>query len=530
MRTPLFPAAVALCLALPCDLAAKNLRWASQGDTSTLDPQAQNETFTNGINGLIYEYLVTYDKKLELSPALATSWKNTSPTTWVFQLRRDVKWHDGSAFSADDVVFTMERAKQSGTTFKMYSNQAGVAKKLDDYTIEFTTPVPNPILPITLTNLFIMNKAWCEKNNVVKPQDFKNKEETYSSRNAMGTGPYILTKYEPGVKILLKKNPDWWGIKAGLYEGNVTTIDFRPITNQATRMAALRSGELDFVIDPSVQDVPRMRTDPALRVSEGWEFRSVMIRLDQWRDQLLYSDVKGKNPFKDRRVRLALYQPIHIDALKSQGIPGLSQPTGIALPSPKCAGVPAALEKRYPYDLAASKKLLGDAGYPNGFGFTLHCPNDRYINDEKICIALAGMWAKVGLTVRVETMPKTQYFQKAEKLDVSAFMLGWGGANQDALITLKAGMHSRNHQGAGDANYGDFKDDDLDKLIDQIDGEMDIAKRQEMINRAVAIIDGAVPVLALHRQGIPWVSRAGVTLVHRANNTLLPYTDRKSVV
>ncbi len=524
MRNPLFPAAVALCLALPCDLAAKNLRWASQGDTSTLDPQAQNETFTNGINGLIYEYLVTYDKKLELSPALATSWKNTSPTTWVFQLRRDVKFHDGSAFSADDVVFTMERAKQSGTTFKMYSNQAGVAKKLDDYTIEFTTPVPNPILPITLTNLFIMNKAWCEKNNVVKPQDFKNKEETYSSRNAMGTGPYILTKYEPGVKILLKKNPDWWGIKAGLYEGNVTTIDFRPITNQATRMAALRSGELDFVIDPSVQDVPRMRTDPALRVWEGGEFRFVMIGLDQWRDQLLYSDVKGKNPFKDRRVRLALYQAIDIDALKSQVMRGLSQPTGIALPSPKGAGVPAALEKRYPYDLAASKKLLAEAGYPNGFGFTLHCPNDRYINDEKICIALAGMWAKVGLTVRVETMPKTQYFQKAEKLDVSAFMLGWGGANQDALITLKAVMHSRNHQGAGDANYGDFRNDDLDKLIDQIDAEMDMAKRQEMINRAVAIIEDEVLVLPLHRQVIPWVSRAGVTLVHRANNTLLPYT------
>ena len=179
MRTALlFPLAVTLSLALPCDLPAKHFRWGSQGDTSTLDPQAQNETFTNGINGLIYEYLVTYDKKLDLSPALATSWKNTSPTTWVFQLRRDVKWHDGSSFSADDVVFTMERAKQSGTTFKMYSNQAGVAKKVDDYTVEFTTPVPNPILPITLTNLFIMNKAWCEKNNVVKPQDFKNKEET----------------------------------------------------------------------------------------------------------------------------------------------------------------------------------------------------------------------------------------------------------------------------------------------------------------------------------------------------------------
>jgi peptide/nickel transport system substrate-binding protein len=267
-----------------------------------------------------------------------------------------------------------------------------------------------------------------------------------------------------------------------------------------------------------------MRSDPALKVWEGGEFRFVMIGLDQWRDQLLYSDVKGKNPFKDRRVRLALYQAVDIDALKTHVMRGLSQPTGIPLPSPKGAGVPAALEKRYPFDTAASKKLLAEAGYPNGFGFTLHCPNDRYINDEKICIALAGMWAKIGVNVRVETMPKTQYFQKAEKLDVSAFMLGWGGANQDALITLKAVMHSRNHQGAGDGNYGDFKNEELDKLIDRIDAEMDMAKRQEMINRAVAIIQDEVLVLPLHRQVIPWVSRAGVTLVHRANNTLLPYT------
>jgi peptide/nickel transport system substrate-binding protein len=525
MRHALRFLALLVAIALPLELPAKHFRWASQGDTSTLDPHAQNETFTNGINGLVYEYLVDYDKKLDLTPKLATAWKNTSPTTWVFELRKGVKWQDGSPFTADDVVFSMERAKQSGATFKMYSNQAGIARKLDDYTVEFTTPVPNPILPITLTNLFIMNKAWCEKHRVVRPQDFKNKEETYSSRNAMGTGPYILTGYEPGVKVLLGKNPDWWGIKAGLYEGNVTTIEFRPITNQATRMAALRSGELDFVLDPPVQDVPRMRSDPELRVWEGVEFRFVMIGFDQARDQLLYSDVKGRNPFKDRRVRLALYQAIDIEALKSQVMRGLSQPTAIPLPSPKGAGVPVAmLDKRYPYDPAASRKLLAQAGYPSGFGFTLHCPNDRYVNDEKICIALAAMWAKVGVNVRVETMPKTQYFQKAQNLDVSAFMLGWGGANQDAAITLKAVLHGRDNQGSGDSNYGDYKDPVLDKLIDALDQEMDMAKRQEMINRAVGIVEDNVYVLPLHRQVIPWASRAGVTVIHRANNVLQPYT------
>jgi peptide/nickel transport system substrate-binding protein len=518
--------AVLLSLILACAAAAhaKTLRWATQGDSSTLDPHAQNESFTNAINGLVYEYLCDYDKSVTLKPALATSWKNTSPTTWVFYLRRDVKFSDGTPFTADDVVFSYNRARESGSTFKLYSNQVGKPRKIDDYTVEFTQDAPNPVVPIVATNIFIMSKAWSERNHATRPQDFKNKEETFSSRNAMGTGPYKLVSYQAGVKTLLEKNPNWWGIKAGFFEGNVDAIDYRPISNQATRMAALRSGELDFVQDPPVQDIPSLKQDRALKVWEGSEFRFIMVGLDQARNELLYSDVKGKNPFKDRRVRLAMYQAIDVNALKSQVMRGLSIPTGIPLPSPKGAGVPAALEKRYPYDLAAARRLLAEAGYPNGFGFTMHCPNDRYVNDEKICIALAGMWAKAGLNVRVEAMPKTQYFQKAQKLDVSAFLLGWGGGNQDALTTLKSVMHSRDDKGSGDGNYGDFRNAELDKQIDIVETEMDMARRQESINRAVQILQDEVLVIPLHRQVIPWVSRANVTVTHRANNVLQPFT------
>ena len=503
---------------------AKTLRWATQGDSSTVDPHAQNESFTNAINGLVYEYLVDYDKQVRLSPALATSWKNTSPTTWVFYLRKDVKWQDGTPFTADDVVFSYNRARESGSTFKLYSNQVGKPRKIDDHTVEFTQDAPNPVVPIVATNIYIMSKAWCEKNGATRPQDFKNKEETFSSRNAMGTGPYKLVSYQPGVKTMLEKNPNWWGIREGKFEGNVDAIDYRPISNQATRMAALRSGELDFVQDPPVQDIPSLKQDRGLKVWEGSEFRFIMVGLDQARDQLLYSDTKGKNPFKDRRVRLALYQAVDVNALKSQVMRGLSIPTGIPLPSPKGAGVPDSLEKRYPYDPAAAKKLLAEAGYPNGFGFTMHCPNDRYVNDEKICIALAGMWAKIGVNVRVETMPKTQYFQKAQKLDVSAFLLGWGGGNQDALTTLKSVMHSRDDKGSGDGNYGDFRNAELDKQIDIVETEMDMAKRQQSINRAVQILQDDVLVIPLHRQVIPWVSRANVQVIHRANNVLQPFT------
>ena len=272
-----------------------------------------------------------------------------------------------------------------------------------------------------------------------------------------------------------------------------------------------------------MQDIPSLQQDRAVKVWEGSEFRFIMVGLDQARGELLYSNVKGRNPFKDRRVRLAMYEAIDVNALKSQVMRGLAIPTGIALPSPKGAGVPESLERRYPYDPDAARKLLAQAGYPGGFGFTMHCPNDRYVNDEKICIALAGMWAKIGLNVRVEAMPKTQYFQKAQKLAVSAFLLGWGGGNQDALTTLKAVMHSRDDRGSGDANYGDFRNAELDKLIDQVETEMDMAKRQESIDQAVRILQDEVLVIPLHRQVIPWVSRAGVQLKHRANNVLQPF-------
>jgi peptide/nickel transport system substrate-binding protein len=358
----------------------------------------------------------------------------------------------------------------------------------------------------------------------VKPQDFTNKEETYAVRNAMGTGPYILVSREPDVKTVLKKNPDWWGLAEGRMTGNVDEIVYRPIRASGTRVAALVSGELDMILDPPIQDIPRLEQDKDIKVWPGRENRIIFVGMDQARDELLYSDVKGKNPFKDRRVRLALYQAIDIDAMKRQVMRGLAIPTGIPLQSPKGAGLPDSMEKRFPFDPAASRKLLAEAGYPKGFAFTLTCPNDRYVNDEKICIALAGMWAKAGLDVKVETMPKSQYFPKAQKLDVTAYMIGWGGANQDALTTLKAVMHCRDERGSGDANYGNACNAELDRAIDVVETEMDMAKRQLSINRAIEILEDEVLVLPLHRQVIPWVSRAGVQLTHRANNVLQPFT------
>jgi peptide/nickel transport system substrate-binding protein len=369
-----------------------------------------------------------------------------------------------------------------------------------------------------------MSKAWCEKNGVVKPQNYTKNEETYAVRNAMGTGPYQLTTWEQGVKILHKKNPNWWGIKAGKYEGNVETIEYRPIANAATRMAALKSGQVDFVLDPPVQDLARMRADKDMKVWDGPEVRVIYIGFDQARDQLVYADVKGKNPFKDRRVRQALYQAIDVEALKTQVMRGLAAPTGIALMDPAGAGVPAQMEKRLPYDVNAAKKLLNEAGYPSGFGFTLACPNDRYVNDEKICVAVAAMWARIGVNVKVDAMSKAQFFPRMQNRDASAFLAGWGGGSSDAIFILKPVMRSRDGKGGGESNYGDAKIEELDLLIDKLEGEMNAGERQKMINRSVKIIQDEIHVIPLHRQMIPWVSRNSVSVVHRPNNILwLPW-------
>jgi len=323
------------------------------------------------------------------------------------------------------------------------------------------------------------------------------------------------------VKTTHRANPEWWGLKEKLFEGNVDTVEYRPIANAATRMAALRSGELEFVLDPPVQDVATLKQDPKIKVLEGEETRIIFLGFDQSRDELLYSTVKGKNPFKDRRVRQALYQSIDIYALKTQVMRGLSVPTGIALPDPKGAGLPAAMEKRPAYDVETAKKLIADAGYPQGFGFTLTCPNNRYINDEKICTALAAMWAKVGLDVKVEAIPRAQFFPRALKLDVSAFLFGWGGDASDAIFTLKPVLNSRDEKtGLGTNNVGDYRFPELDRLIRMIGFEMDANRRQAMINRALAIVQEEVLVIPLHRQVIPWASRSNVSAVHRQNNWL----------
>ena len=495
---------------------ANPLRWASAGDPQTMDPHSQNEGLTNSVNSQVYEFLLLRDKKLKLGPGLATEWKQIDDLTWQFKLRQGVKFHDGTPFTADDVVFSMERAKAPTSQIRVYANQSGTARKIDAYTVEFKLTQVNPIFLDHVNQVMIMSKSWSEKNNCTTPLDYKNKEEKFTSLHANGTGPFRLVSRQPDIKTIWKKNDTWWGKQ----EGNVTSVTYSAIKNDATRLAALISGEVDFVLDPSPQDLERLEKTPGVKVINGIENRIIFIGMDQARDELLYSNVKGRNPFKDKRVRQAMYQSIDIEAIKTKLMRGQAFPTGSMTPSPLGAYNDPAIEKRRPFDVAAATKLLAEAGYPQGFEVTLNCPNNRYINDEKICQALAAMWAKINIKVRLDAQPRTVYFPRLDKLDTSLYMLGWGGAITDAETLLTPVLRNRGANGVGDYNYGNYKNAKLEEAAIAQSKEADPKKREAFIKQALLAHNDEINHLPLHRQVIPWAARSNVNVVHRADNYL----------
>jgi peptide/nickel transport system substrate-binding protein len=509
--------AAALALAFAAGPAeSATLRYSSQGDIVTIDPHAQNEGFTNAFLDGIYEPLVTRGKDLKVEPSLALSWQAMSPTVMRFKLRPNVRFHDGTPFTAEDVVFSFQRALADTSNFKPYLAGVKEARKVDDLTVDVITEGPAPVLIPQLTEVRIMSKAWCTKYNVTRPQDFKGKEETFASRNANGTGAYVLRSREPDVKTVAVLNSNWWGKR----DGNVDEIVYQPIKADATRLAALITGEIDFVLDPPPQDIPRLKTDPKIKIVEGNENRTVFLGFDQWRDELTYASVKGKNPFKDQRVREAFQLAIDVNAIKTQVMRGLSIPTAVMF-APQVDGYPKDLDKPRAPDRAKAKKLMADAGYAQGFEVTLDCPNNRYIADEKICVAVAAMLAQIDVKVKVNAMPRAIYFPKIQNFDTSFYMLGWGVPTFDSQYALQSLVRTLVPKTAdGDYNLGKYSNPKVDALVDQLKTEVDGKKRAALAHEITVIHMADVGHIPLHHQVIPWAMRANVSVVHRADNRL----------
>ena len=518
MKAPHAVALPALLLSLLCALApahAASVRVGNQGDVLSLDPHSLNEAVQLSFLNNVFESLVTRGKDLKLTPSLAVAWRLKSPTVWQFDLRRDVVFHDGAPFSADDVVFSLERARGEGSDVRSQLGTVKAVNKTGNFQVEVETTVPNPILPDVITNILIINKAWAEANNAVRPVDRRRGIENAASFRANGTGPFRVRERQPGVRTVLGLHARWWGQP----ETNLDEVVFVPIANDGTRVAALLTGEVD-VIDPvPLQDMARVKAAPGLAVQQTPESRIVFLGFDQKRDELLVSNVKGKNPFKDQRVRQAVYQAIDIDTIAGKVMRGVARPTGSMLPQ-GIRGYSAAMEPRLAYDPDAARKLLAEAGYPEGFEAGFNCPNDRYSNDAEICQAVAANLARIGIRLKVQAESKTSYFPRAPKREVSMFMLGWSPAGYDAhnllytVLATPAGAQ-------GQWNFGAYSNPKLDELTQRIQTETDDGLRNRLIAEALSLHAKDVGHVPLHQQMVTWGMRSNVKAYQRADGFML---------
>lgn len=504
-------ATLAIALANPAHAAA--LRWAAQNDILTLDPHSQDHSTTSAILQHSYEGLTRYNEQWEVEPCLATKWTTVNPTQWRFELRKGVKFQDGSPFTADDVIFSFQRIRQPQGTMQIYVTGIKEIKKVDDYTIDVMLDSPQPILLRNLIDFRIMSKTWAEKNKATQLADYKSKDENYASRNAIGTGAFRITGWQPDQRITMVANKDWWDKP----KGNITEITYLPIKSDPTRVAALVSGEVDLLTDLPTQDVARLKNDGKLKVIEGPETRTIFFAPDLGSDELRGSSVKGKNPFKDVRVRQALSIAIDREAIKRSIMRGMSVPAALIVP-PGVNGYSTELDKPQAPDLAKAKKLLADAGYPNGFEIPLNCPNNRYINDEEVCLAVVSMWAKIGVTARLTAQPMSQHSQQFQRFESPLYMLGWGVSTNDALYTLQALARTRSGGPDGSFNFSKVSDPALDKLIDAMKSEMDVNKRNALIRDALILVRDQALFIPLHHQVRPWAMKTTVETLHRAND------------
>jgi peptide/nickel transport system substrate-binding protein len=495
---------------------AETFRYAFRIDPASLDPQAIAETFTLSWLGQIYEPLVGRGKKLELIPALALKWEQPDPLTWRFHLRPDVKFQGGEPFTADDVVFTINRVKMEGSDMAYTVNSVKEVKKVDDLTVDMILDNPNPILPYQITSTYMMSKSWAEANGAGKPASVKAKVENFASTNANGTGPFKIKSRQAGVRTVFEPFGGWWG-NAGK-QHNLSEVIFTPIQADATRVAALLSGEVDMVYPVPQQDVARIKSGGAFDVLQGYELRTIFLNMDQKRDELLDSNVKGKNPLKDLRVRKAIYQAIDIDAIRDRIMGGSSHNAGIMV-APGITGYDAKLDTRYPFDLAASKALLAEAGYKDGFEMGMDCPNDRYVNDEKICQAIVGMLARAGIKVNLLAQTRTKYFEKILGRNTTFSLLGWQPLSYDAHSTLQETTHTPVGK-AGTYNVGNYSNPKIDALTEAIETEADLVKRQALISEALAMEKADIAHIPLHQAALSWGVRKGISLTQRADDVL----------
>lgn len=508
-----------LAIGLAGGAAAKTLRFASAFDPNSLDPHSLALLYQTRVVTQVYEGLVNRDREHRLEPSLATGWRQLAPTTWRFTLRPGVRFHDGTPFGADDVVFSIGRAL--ARTSQRASQLRGVSevRRVDDLTVDILLEAPDAVLPDKLYLVAMMSRAWAERHGVALPQDYNARQETHAVRHANGTGPYVLKSYEPDRRLVLAANPDWWGRRdpaLAAHLGNVTEAVYTVIQQDGTRLAALASGEVDFVVDPPFQDVARLRRDPKLKLAETTDLGTQYLGFDQARDELAYSDVKGRNPFKDVRVRRAFAHAIDVDTIVAKVLRGQATPTGSFI-SPLVDGYQPALDRRLPHDPERARALLREAGYADGFGVTLDCVSVTY--RAAVCQAMAAMLAQVGIRVTFQPSPGALFFPKLTQATASLFEFGWVPTS-DPWAMLNNTVRTWDGKGSGAFNGGRYSNPRLDALVDAVRVEPDLARRRTLIGDVLRILHDDLPLVPLYRRKLTWVMRTNIDVVQWPNDVL----------
>jgi len=496
---------IAVCLSGTVAIG-KTLRMSDSTDIAAMDPHSMTESNTIGFLHNVYEPLVRYNELLQVEPALAASWEVIDPLRWRFHLREGVKFHNGNPFTADDVVASIMRAIDPTSPVKSNLPAVVVAEKVDDMTVDLVLKGTDPILLNYLTNIYILDKEWMTEHDALMPADVRKGKENYAVSNSNGTGPFILESRQPDAKTILVVNPNWWDTP----KHNLTRIEFSPIGSDATRVAALLSGELDFVFPAPLQDIERINRADGVSVITGPELRTIMLGFN-YGDKLHNSNIQDRNPLTDVKVRRALNQAINMDLIAEKVMRGMSRNAGI-LVAPPVPGYDAQLDVRSPSDLEGAKKLLAEAGYPDGFEVGFDCPNDRYVNDEEICQAITAMWARLEVKAHLTAQTKSKHFEKVLAGGADIYMVGWATLPMlDSYSVLSALLHTPGDR-MGGWNPGGYSNAEIDKLTDAVSSELDQEKRTAMMTEALGIAKDDVAIIALHQQPLVWAVRDGVNM------------------
>lgn len=491
--------------------AAETFRWASTTDPQTMDPHAVNAAPVTSFLNNVYEGLVRRDEAMAIEPSLATAWEPLEDETgWRFTLREGVTFHDGAAFTADDVLFSYERASSEASDVRSWFAPVTEVRVVDDRTIDFLTAAPNPLFPESIANFMILDRDWAEANDATVPA---RDAETFATRNTNGTGPFVLASRDPGLETRLEPFEEWWGDA----EHNITEAVFTPIGNAATGLAALLSGEIDFISPIPLQDAAQVEERDGFKVLEGLEARVIVLGFGHNKDALTFSDdLTGENPFAKREVRRAVAHAIDVDTINRVVMRGKAEPESQLIPA-GLSGYSDAHAERPAYDPEAARELLAGAGYPEGFSFGLACTNDRYINDEAVCRAVASMLAQVGLDVQLNVMPVRTYWDELRAGNYDMYLLGWSPGTFDAEHPIRF-LAATPDGDLGTWNFGGYSNPRVDELLPQIQQELEPAARQAMLDEVAGILQEEMAYVVLYTEPLIWAMKDNIKVTQRPDN------------